>query len=51
MKEYQQAEEVTRQRLYLESFQRLLAKTKQVYIVDEEQKTLLPFMQLQGGQK
>jgi len=48
LKEYQAAKDVTRARLYLESFQKLLGKTQKVYIVDEEQKALLPFMQLEG---
>jgi len=48
LKEYQQARQVTRQRLYLESFQELLKKTEKVYIVDEEQKALLPLLSLEG---
>lgn len=50
LKEYQVAREVTRKRLYLESIQDLLKATKKVYVVDQDQKTMLPFMQF-GGQK
>ena len=48
LKEYQQAEEVTRKRLYLEAYQQFLGKAKKIFIVDEEQKAVLPFMQLEG---
>ncbi len=48
LKEYQQAEEVTRKRLYLEAYQHFLGKAKKVFIVDEQQKAILPFMQLEG---
>ena len=39
---------MTRKRLYLEAYQKFLAKAKKVFIVDEEQKAILPFMQLEG---
>jgi membrane protease subunit HflK len=48
LKEYQQAQEVTRQRLYLESIQKLLKKTNKIYILDEDQKNLLPLMSLEA---
>jgi len=45
--EYKKAEEVTRRRLYLETIQELLPKVKNKYLIDEEQKNLLPLLQLQ----
>jgi len=49
--EYTRAPEVTRQRLYLESLARLLAELKGVYIVDSEQKALVPWLPLEPGAK
>jgi len=42
--EYKKAKEVTRKRLYLESMEGFLAKTKKTYIVDKGQNNLLPFV-------
>ena len=47
LKEYKTAEEVTRKRLYLESFQEFLKKAKKVYIVDKDQQTMLPLLRLE----
>jgi membrane protease subunit HflK len=44
--EYRNAEEVTKRRLYLEAFQTILPKAKQIYIIDSEQKSILPLLQL-----
>ncbi len=49
--EYTRAPEVTRQRLYLESLARFLAELKGVYIVDSEQKALVPWLPLEPGAK
>ena len=49
--EYTRAPEVTRQRLYLESLARFLAELKGVYIVDTEQKALVPWLPLEPGAK
>jgi membrane protease subunit HflK len=52
--EYIKAEDVTRRRLYLESLSEILSKLGNKYIVDAEQKNLLPLLNLgqpQGGQK
>jgi len=51
LKEYRLARDVTRKRLYLEAFGALLTKTKKVYVVDKEQQTLLPLLNLEGGSK
>ncbi|MFH0812883.1 MAG: FtsH protease activity modulator HflK [Pseudomonadota bacterium] len=45
--EYKKAEDVTRRRLYLEAIQEVLPKIKMKYIIDHEQKNLLPLLNLQ----
>ncbi|TKB78491.1 MAG: FtsH protease activity modulator HflK [Nitrospira sp.] len=49
--EYQQAPEVTRRRLYLEALGSFLAETKGLYIVDSDQKALVPWLSLESGAK
>ena len=49
LKEYGNAKEVTKQRLYLEAYQTILPNAKQIYIIDSEQKGLLPLLQLDQG--
>ncbi|NIM97044.1 MAG: FtsH protease activity modulator HflK [candidate division Zixibacteria bacterium] len=44
--EYRNAREVTKQRLYLEAYQTILPNARQIYIIDSEQKGLLPLLQL-----
>lgn len=51
LEEYTQAPEVTRRRLYLESLAGFLAEMKGVYIVDTEQKALVPWLPLESGAK
>jgi membrane protease subunit HflK len=52
LKEYRNAKEVTRRRLYLEAFEAILPNAKQIYIIDSEQKSILPLLQLnQEGTK
>ena len=46
LKEYRNAIEVTKQRLYLEAYRAILPNAKQIYIIDSEQKGLLPLLQL-----
>jgi len=48
--EYQRAPEVTRRRLYLEAMADILPVAKALYIVDADQKTLLPLLRLESGQ-
>ena len=53
-KAYAKAKNVTRRRLYLEAMQRILPKLGSKYIVDAEQKNLLPLLTLgkpEGGKK
>jgi membrane protease subunit HflK len=49
LKEYQRAKEVTRKRMYLEAMQEVLPQVSEVYVVDKEQKTLLPMLDLGKG--
>ncbi|NIO03608.1 MAG: FtsH protease activity modulator HflK [Proteobacteria bacterium] len=46
LKEYRNAREVTKRRLYLEAFQTILPNAKQIYIIDSEQQGVLPLLQL-----
>ncbi len=48
--EYTRAEDVTRRRLYLEAIQEVFPKLGKKYIVDADQKNLLPLLNL-GGSK
>lgn len=46
--EYKKAPEVTRKRLYLETLAKVLPRVGKVYVVDSEQKTILPLLSLEG---
>ena len=46
VKEYEGAEEVTRQRLYLEAMLEILPQVDQVYVVDAGQQSILPLLDL-----
>ncbi len=46
--EYQRAPEVTRRRLYLESMASILPEAQALYIVDSDQKALLPWLRLES---
>ncbi|NIS68286.1 MAG: FtsH protease activity modulator HflK [Deltaproteobacteria bacterium] len=46
LKEYRNAKEVTKRRLYLEAFQTILPNAQQIYIIDSEQQGVLPLLQL-----
>jgi len=45
-KEYEKARDVTRRRLYLETMARVIPKCKDIYIIDEDQKGVLPILNL-----
>jgi len=47
--EYQRAPEVTRRRLYLEAIGAILPEAKALYIVDSEQKALVPWLPVESG--
>ncbi len=49
LSEYQRVPEVTRRRLYLEASSKVLSEAKAVYIVDSEQKGLVPWLALDSG--
>jgi len=46
LKEYQRAKEVTRRRMYLEAMQEVLPQVSDIYVVDKDQKALLPLLDL-----
>ena len=52
-KEYNRSKDVTRRRLYLETLNEVLPKLGRKYIIDSEQRGLLPLLQLdeKGGKK
>jgi modulator of FtsH protease HflK len=47
--EYQRVPAVTRRRLYLETMNDVLSEAKSVYIVDSEQRALIPWLSVDGG--
>ena len=51
LSEYQRAPEVTRQRLYLEALGAYLPEMKGLYIVDSDQKAMVPWLSLESGVK
>ena len=48
--DYKKSPEVTRRRLYLEAMGSILPDAKAVYIVDSEQRAMLPLLSMDGGQ-
>ena len=44
--EYKDAKDITKRRLYLEMLNELLPKMQEKYIIDEDQKSILPFLNL-----
>jgi membrane protease subunit HflK len=49
LKEYLEAPQVTRRRLYLEAMTGLLADMKGLYIVDQDQKAMVPWLSMESG--
>jgi membrane protease subunit HflK len=47
--EYRKAPDVTRKRLYLEALTEILPEAKSLYIVDPDQKALVPWLSLDSG--
>lgn len=47
--EYLNAKEVTRRRMYLEAMQEILPNVDHVYVMNKDQKSLLPFLDLTRG--
>ncbi len=50
LEEYNKAKEITRKRLYLDAMQEVLSKIGKKFIVDKEQKSILPLMDLNKTQ-
>jgi membrane protease subunit HflK len=51
MKEYQAAKDVTRKRIYLETMQEILPSVTDIYVLDKEQRSILPFLNIGGPQQ
>jgi len=51
LKEYLAAKDVTRKRLYLETMQDVLPTVEQIFIIDKEQSSILPFLNITGERK
>jgi membrane protease subunit HflK len=51
MKEYQAAKDVTRQRMYLETLQDVLPTVKDIYVIDKDQRSILPFLDISGSKQ
>lgn len=49
--QYQRAPQVTEQRMFLETMEKVLDDSDRVYVLDENVKSLLPLLDLQKGQK
>ena len=49
LEEYQGAPEVTRRRMYLEAMSEYLSKLKGIYVVDKDQKAMLPVLPLESS--
>jgi membrane protease subunit HflK len=47
LKEYRLAKDVTKRRLYLESMDKLLGEVGEIYVIDADQKGLVPLLDLQ----
>lgn len=47
-KEYQKAKDITRRRLYLETMAKVLPRCGKLYLIDEDQKGILPLLNLNG---
>lgn len=50
-KEYAKAKDVTRRRLYLETMKDVLPKLGKKYLIDEDQKNVLPLLNLETGNR
>jgi modulator of FtsH protease HflK len=49
LKEYKMAEDVTRRRLYLETMRDVLPTITEIYVMEEGQRSVLPFLDVRGG--
>jgi len=51
LKEYQRAKEVTRRRMYLETMEQVLPQAADVFVIDKDQRSILPFLDVAGGKR
>ena len=51
LKEYKAAKEVTRKRMYLETMQDILPSVADIYVIDKEQRSILPFLNVSGAKQ
>jgi membrane protease subunit HflK len=51
LKEYKAAKEVTRKRMYLETMQEILPSVTDIYVIDKEQRSILPFLNVGNAPK
>lgn len=49
LKEYKMAEDITRRRMYLETMQQVLPSVTDIYVIDKEQRSILPFLNITGA--
>ena len=49
LEEYQRAKDVTRRRLYLETMGEVLPRVADIYVISDEQRSILPFLDVSGG--
>ncbi|PLX48669.1 MAG: FtsH protease activity modulator HflK [Desulfobulbaceae bacterium] len=49
--EYEKAKNVTRNRIYLETMANVLPKVNEIYVIDKDQRSLLPLLNLTGAKK
>lgn len=49
LKEYRNASDVTRKRMYLETMQKVMPTVEKVYVLDENQQTPIPLLNLSSG--
>lgn len=48
LQEYQRVPQVTRRRLYLEAMSEVMSEAKTIYVVDDKQKALVPWLSVDG---
>lgn len=48
LKEYKMAEDITRRRMYLETMEQVLPSISDIYVIDKEQRSILPFLNITG---
>jgi membrane protease subunit HflK len=49
LKEYKLAEDITRRRMYLETMAQVLPSVTDIYVIDKDQRAILPFLNITGA--